>query len=204
MQSVSIFGIKCPLPHYYLYIHAVPRTRGHTCLYLAFLATFLPFFWQMWLPVVHVGWQSVDGPRPRVPHSICKMISASATEQPGPSCQFGENYHIKRTNARLHKQEFFQTSANFPPNCKGQWFVSSALQSNDFSQTKINLHWQILTLICIDIYFHQLVFMRSKIKTLTLLTWSLHQNSFCCIFAISNLFMMTTLVTEFVEEFITL
>ena len=125
MQSVSIFGIKCPLPPYYLYIHAVPRTRGHTCLYLAFLVTFLAFFdrfgcHEVETPVVHVGWQSVDGPRPRVPHSICKMISASATEQPGPSCQFGENYHIKRTNARLHKQEFFQTSANFPPNCKGQ------------------------------------------------------------------------------------
>ena len=40
--------------------------------------------------------------------------------------EFSENYHIKRSNARLHKQEFFQTSANFLPNCKGQWFVSSA------------------------------------------------------------------------------
>ena len=46
------------------------------------------------------------------------------------------NYHIKRTNAWLHKQEFFQTSANFLPNCKAQWFVSSACTVMTFLEQK--------------------------------------------------------------------
>lgn len=78
--------------------------------------------------------------------------------------EFSENYHIKRTNARLHKQEFFQTSANFLPNCKDQWFVSSACSRDRMIISQLKKRHILLNKVC---FF-------SSPALLTLLTWTLH------------------------------